>query len=106
MDATILPTLAPEALCWRCDATTLVITTTNQTAPLHRMIGHDRGMGAIEFGLSLEPPRANLYVAGPGGTGRSTAVRAQVEHDAAGRPARACPPRRTARSAPANVIAR
>jgi predicted ATP-dependent protease len=87
MDATILPALPPEALRWCCDATTLDFTTTDQLAPLHQMIGQDRAVGAIEFGLSLDTPRANLYVAGPSGTGRSSAVRAQVERVAAGRPA-------------------
>jgi hypothetical protein len=58
MDTAILPALPPEALRWRCDATTLDFTTTDQIAP-HQMIGQDRGLGAIEFGPSLETPRAS-----------------------------------------------
>ncbi|MBI4492947.1 MAG: AAA family ATPase [Chloroflexi bacterium] len=87
MYSTTTPPLPVECLRWRCDPEQLGFDSTDAVPPLETMVGQDRGVGAIEFGLSLEAPGYNLYVAGPTGTGRTTTVRAQVGRAAAQRPA-------------------
>jgi lon-related putative ATP-dependent protease len=47
---------------------------TQELAPLEGIVGQDRALKALEFGLGIEDPRFNIYVAGESGTGRSTAV--------------------------------
>lgn len=79
--------LPVERLRWRCDPEQLGFESTEEVPPLDCMVGQTRGIGAIEFALSLETAGYNLYVAGPTGTGRTTTVRCQVEAAAAKRPA-------------------
>jgi len=82
-----LPELAPEQLSWRCDADQLGFDTTAEVPPLDCMVGQDRALDAIAFGLRLAARGYNLYVAGPPGTGRTSTVRCQVEPVAAAQPA-------------------
>jgi predicted ATP-dependent protease len=79
--------LSPDQLRWRCDPDTLGFETTDQIPPIEAMVGQARGLDALEFGLGLDVPGYNIFVAGPAGTGRSTAVRSQIQHAASGRPA-------------------
>src|SRR5512143_3681832 len=78
--------LAPEQLRWRCDPAELGFTTTASLAPLETVIGQDRGLGAIDLALEIDDPEYNLFVAGPSGTGRNTAVVDLVKRAAARRP--------------------
>ena len=79
--------LQADALRWRCDPTQLGFESTDDVPPIEELVGQDRGVEAIAFGVSLEPSRYNVYVAGPAGTGRATAVRRELERAAAARPA-------------------
>jgi hypothetical protein len=73
--ATTNLSLPSEALRWRCDPAQLGFESTDDVPPIEEIVGQDRGVEAIAFGVSLEPSRYNIYVAGPAGTGRATAVR-------------------------------
>ncbi|MQL52343.1 AAA family ATPase [Desulfofundulus thermobenzoicus] len=53
----------PEELPWE---------TTAQVTPLQDFIGQERAVRAMEFGLAMNAPGYNIYVAGPPGTGKST----------------------------------
>lgn len=86
---TIAP-LAPGELRWRCDPETLGFRTTEAVEPLDRVVGQDRGISAINLALQLDDPEYNLFVAGPSGTGRNTAVVAHVKRSAAQRPTHPC----------------
>lgn len=88
MSSALAP-LPVERLRWRCDPAELGFETTETVPPLDSLVGQERGIGALEFGLGLGTPGYNLYVAGPAGSGRSTAVRDRVARVAAGRPAAA-----------------
>jgi predicted ATP-dependent protease len=79
--------LSPERLRWRCDPDQLGYETTDDVAPLGALVGQDRGLDAIAFALDQDVPGYNLYVAGPTGTGRTTAVRDRLRPAAAARPA-------------------
>lgn len=78
-----------DRLRWRCDPAQLGFASTDEVQPMEAMVGQERGLAAIELGLDLETPGYNIYVAGPSGTGRSTAVYRQIERAIADRPAAA-----------------
>jgi len=49
------------------------------------IIGQERAVDAMEFGLRAQAAGYHIYVAGPVGTGRSTYVQARLQQEAAGR---------------------
>ena len=76
----------PDRLRWFCDPAELPFETTGQLPPQDGAIGQERGVAALEFGLEMESPGFNLFVAGPSGTGRTTTARTYAERRAAKRP--------------------
>ena len=46
--------------------------------PLHGIIGQDRAVRSMEFGLGMKVPGYNIFVVGPPGTGKSTYVQTMV----------------------------
>jgi lon-related putative ATP-dependent protease len=54
--------------------------------PLDEVIGQERAVRSMEFGLAMDAPGYNIYVVGPPGTGKSTYVQAVVRQAAAKRP--------------------
>ena len=48
--------------------------TTGDIQPLDTVIGQDRAVKAINFGLAMEDPSYNIFVTGFRGTGRTTIV--------------------------------
>jgi lon-related putative ATP-dependent protease len=69
-----------------CDPQTLDCETTEQMAPLEAIIGQERAVRALEFGLGIQETGFNIYVAGPPGTGKTTAVRRFLEKVARDKP--------------------
>jgi len=49
--------------------------TTEELVPLDTVIGQERAVGAIDFGLNMKSPGYNIFVTGYEGTGKSTIVR-------------------------------
>jgi lon-related putative ATP-dependent protease len=47
---------------------------TAELEQLTRIVGQDRGIEAILFGLEMKSPGYNIYLAGPKGTGKTTAL--------------------------------
>jgi predicted ATP-dependent protease len=76
----------PDRLRWFCDPADLPFETTGQLPPQDGAVGQERGVAALEFGLEMESPGFNLFVAGPSGTGRTTTARTYAERRAANRP--------------------
>jgi lon-related putative ATP-dependent protease len=60
--------------------------TTEDLAPLGEIIGQERAVRALKFGLGIREQGFNIYVAGYPGTGRKTAVKNFVEEIASGEP--------------------
>jgi lon-related putative ATP-dependent protease len=52
---------------------------TNDIAPLEEIVGQERAVKALKFGLDIKEQGFNVYVAGLPGSGRTTAVRDFVE---------------------------
>jgi len=57
-------------------------TSTGDLTPLTEIIGQDRAVRALKFGLAIKNHGFNMYVAGYSGTGRKTAVKSFVEAQA------------------------
>ena len=69
------------------DPTQLGFEDTSELEPLTDIIGQERAVEALEFGLSMKSPGFNLYVSGPVGTGKATLVRQMVKRLAQSAPA-------------------
>jgi lon-related putative ATP-dependent protease len=68
-----------------CDPRMLVYETTEEMQPLETIIGQERAVRALEFGLGIKEWGFNIYVAGPPGTGKTTAVKRFLEKVARGK---------------------
>lgn len=68
--------LAAEGLRRVCDPKLLGFTHTGELTPIEGIIGQDRALRALQFGLGIRERGFNIYVAGISGTGRTTAVEA------------------------------
>jgi len=79
--------LPAEKLRKECDASFMRCETTQQLVPLREIIGQERAVRALKFGLSIRERGFNIYVAGFPGTGRTTAVKNFVEEIARVEPA-------------------
>src|SRR4030042_1351643 len=66
--------LPPESLRKVCDARFMRCQTTEKHGPLKEIIGQERAVRALKFGLGIRDRGFNIYVAGYPGTGRTTAV--------------------------------
>ncbi len=64
--------LPPESLKWTCDPETFPFETTDKCPPLKGIMGQDRAARALDFGLGIDRPGFNIYVAGIPGTGRTS----------------------------------
>jgi lon-related putative ATP-dependent protease len=78
--------LSPEKLRLTCDASFMKCETTEELAPLREIIGQERAVRALKFGLGIKDHGFNIYVAGWPGTGRTTAVKEFVMEIARGQP--------------------
>lgn len=63
-------TLRPEELRYVCDLTQFEFETTESVPPLEGIIGQDRAVRAMEFGLAIKRPGYNIFMTGPTGTGK------------------------------------
>jgi predicted ATP-dependent protease len=76
----------PEQLYRTCDPALLALETSREVLPLDGMVGQHRAVHAIELGLSIRKDGYNLFVSGPAGSGRNTAVRAALRRAATEQP--------------------
>jgi len=78
--------LPVERLRRECDPTLMCCETTEELTPLEGIIGQERAVRALKFGLDIKERGFNIYVAGLPGTGRSTAVKDFLEEIAKTKP--------------------
>ena len=67
--------LASEQLRKRSDPEQFSFETTADISPLEEIIGQERAVRAIRFGLDIQSPGYNVFVAGLSGTGKGSIVR-------------------------------
>jgi lon-related putative ATP-dependent protease len=82
-----LSALPIKALRTVCDPALLGFDSTDELKPMDDLIGQERALGAISFGASIDQPGYNLFVLGPQGTGRHTAISSYLKGKAANEPA-------------------
>ena len=58
-----------------CDPKIFKFRNTSEVKPLDTVIGQERAVEAIDFGLNMNDPGYNIFVTGLAGTGKSTIVR-------------------------------
>ncbi len=59
----------------RCDPDIFVFRTTDELPATTEIIGQERAVDAIEFGIDIQRPGYNLFVLGESGSGRHSVVR-------------------------------
>ena len=77
--------VAPEQLRRHVDPTQLPLTSA-EVPPLEGTIGQPRAVDAIAFGLEINSPGYNLFVAGPAGSGRERTILDYLQKFAPTRP--------------------
>src|SRR5208283_394573 len=71
--------LPVEKLRKECSPDFMQCESTKELAPITEIIGQERAVRALKFGLGIKNHGFNMYVAGYPGTGRKTAVKNFVE---------------------------
>ena len=66
--------LKPAELRSLCDPKTFTFKNTSELEPLDDVIGQERAVQAIDFGLNMKSPGYNIFVTGIEGTGKSTII--------------------------------
>lgn len=74
--------LTPDLLRRVCDPATLAELDTNEILEDPGIIGQDRAVDAIRFGLGMRSSGFNIFVTGPTGSGRRTIIKRLVEEQA------------------------
>ena len=69
-----------------CEPTCFHFKSTKELAPLKEIIGQERAVRALRFGLAIKHQGFNIYAAGRPGTGRETTVREFLEGYAKNKP--------------------
>ena len=82
--------IKPKELSYRelrreFDLSKLECETTDQIQELEKIIGQERAIRAIEFGLNIESPGYNIYVTGISDSGRTSTVRNILQKVASGK---------------------
>jgi lon-related putative ATP-dependent protease len=78
--------LSPEALFHACDPALLDFETTDELKEPERVLGQDRALEALDFGIGMPHEGYNLYVLGSTGLGKRTLVNRLLTEASAGRP--------------------
>lgn len=71
-----MPKLLPESLTNRFDESTLVFNTTADLDPLETIIGQEKAVRSLQFGLAIPTKGFNIYASGASGTGKATTITA------------------------------
>ena len=79
--------ISPDRLVRHCDPAAFPFETTADLPPLDEMVGQDRAVEAVAFGVAIRQPGFNLFAMGPEGIGKLSLLRQVLETRAAGEPA-------------------
>ncbi len=71
--------LLPEQLTWRCPESELNFKSTEELEPIDEIIGQERAVKALQFGVEIKSPGYNVFVSGIAGTGRLTTIKRMLE---------------------------
>lgn len=79
--------LSAEKLRMEADPKLMRCETTKGVTPIREIVGQERAIRALKFGIGIKDKGFNIYAAGYPGTGRTTAVRNFLEEIALTKPA-------------------
>jgi len=71
--------LKPSQLRWQCDPKLLRFKNLKEVSSCEWIIGQPRAIDAIKLGLNVKYPGYNIFITGPVGTGRTTAITKLLE---------------------------
>ncbi|HLT05140.1 MAG TPA: ATP-binding protein, partial [Pseudomonas sp.] len=74
--------LPPEALTRPCDARNFAFASTDELEPFRGVLGQERAVEALQFGVAMPRPGYNLFVMGEPGTGRFSFVQRYLKAEA------------------------
>jgi lon-related putative ATP-dependent protease len=75
----MLKELTAEQVRQWCDPALFQCNSTEELKPIDGIIGQDRALSALKFGLNIAKAGFNIYVSGLAGTGRTTAIKSFME---------------------------
>ena len=78
--------LTPDQLRRVCDPAMFAFQSTSDLPVLEDIVGQERALRAIAFGIDIRTPGYHMYALGPNGTGKTTTVRKFLEQEAVNRP--------------------
>jgi len=78
--------LKPDQLFTRCDPGQFKFKTTAELPELEQVVGQERAVEAIRFGIGIKRSGFNLYVLGPDRSGKRSVVRRFIEQQAKNEP--------------------
>ncbi len=78
--------LSKEDLAWECSPDMFSFSSTEELPMLQEIIGQERALKSVEFGLGIENHNFNIYVLGEGGVGKATTIKSIVEAKAKNEP--------------------
>ena len=74
--------LGPNDLYTACDTSQLGFARSDEVSDADEILGQDRALHALRFGANIQRPGYNVFVLGPPGTGKNTAVHLVLEEKA------------------------
>ncbi|HUX76489.1 MAG TPA: ATP-binding protein [Anaerolineae bacterium] len=78
--------LSADQLCRTCDGSQFDFETTAELEDLNEIIGQERAVGAVQFGIGIRREGYNLFALGPSGTGKRTTIGQFLDRKAAAEP--------------------
>jgi len=81
-----LKRLTPDLLYTSCDPEQFSFSSTADLKDLKEVIGQDRALEAIRFGIGIRQEGFNLYVLGPSGSGKRSVITQFIKNQAASDP--------------------
>ena len=74
--------LSADALCWRCTPDQFAFESTDDLEDLVEVMGQERAVEALRFGIGMRRAGYNIYALGPEGIGKHTVARRFLEEQA------------------------
>jgi predicted ATP-dependent protease len=82
MSDTLATRLSSDQLTQAVNTELLDFISTEELEPFHGVLGQERAVNAIQFGVAMQRPGYNIFVMGDTGTGRSSYVRDYLKSEA------------------------
>lgn len=79
---TTVKSLKAKELCQKCDPSEFEFETTSDLEGIGGIIGQERAVGAVRFGIGIQREGYNLFALGPSGTGKRTTIRQFLDRKA------------------------